>query len=445
MGTTRPVSPGWRAESSTTSVRSATPPGGSPSSSAASCALAAQKSNCARASSVSRSSVRVRRRRAPTARRGSRPSSSSTAACASRHALPSSTTTSGSTNSVWPLPDASWTMPLTLARASARIGHDVAPVAQRDDRLLERAAQLRAHERVQAAPEPVVGDADRGPQRRRAAARRCPAARPTGSKLRGERAAQGRQRVEAPAEVAQQRPAFLGERRREPRGRVERLRRSRGTAAGPGGRRGPRGRPTARCRGPRRCRRRPAPGAARAPGRSRRGARATMTGSADGSSASARRRDGSNDVFSARRARTAGNSSSAMERASISAPRRSADGLPATTSRHGTRDPRLARVRDARPAGSRRSCGAGSPPGAGSRRSGEAGSHRSRPVWRGRCRRRPPTSPGPAASRASRRRPGRRPGGRRRRARRAWPASPSRGSTARMSSAAGRGRLRSRR
>ena len=92
-----------------------------PSSSAASCALAAQKSNWARASSVSRSSVPL----APTSAESSSrilPSSSSTAACASRQALPSSTTTSGSTNSVWPLPDASWTMPLTLDRASARIG-----------------------------------------------------------------------------------------------------------------------------------------------------------------------------------------------------------------------------------------------------------------------------------------------------------------------------------
>ena len=50
----------------------------------------------------------------------------STSACsatwASRQALPSSTATSGSTNSVWPLPEASWTMPLTRLRASARTG-----------------------------------------------------------------------------------------------------------------------------------------------------------------------------------------------------------------------------------------------------------------------------------------------------------------------------------
>ena len=41
---------------------------------------------------------------------------------ASRQALPSSTATSGSMNSVWPLPDASWTMPLTFERASALTG-----------------------------------------------------------------------------------------------------------------------------------------------------------------------------------------------------------------------------------------------------------------------------------------------------------------------------------
>jgi hypothetical protein len=48
--------------------------------------------------------------------------SSCSATCASRHALPSSTATSGSTNSVWPLPEASWTMPFTRDRASALTG-----------------------------------------------------------------------------------------------------------------------------------------------------------------------------------------------------------------------------------------------------------------------------------------------------------------------------------
>ena len=52
----------------------------------------------------------------------------------------------------------------------------------------------------------------------------------------------------------------------------------------------------------------------RGSGRSRRGPRATMTGSLDGSSVSARRRDGGNEVASASRARTAGNSSRTIER-----------------------------------------------------------------------------------------------------------------------------------
>ncbi len=42
--------------------------------------------------------------------------------------------------------------------------HHVAPVAERDDRLLERAAELGADERVEPPPQPVVGDPDGGPQ-----------------------------------------------------------------------------------------------------------------------------------------------------------------------------------------------------------------------------------------------------------------------------------------
>ena len=48
--------------------------------------------------------------------------SSRSATWASRQALPSSTATSGSTNRVWPLPDASWTIPFTRLRASALTG-----------------------------------------------------------------------------------------------------------------------------------------------------------------------------------------------------------------------------------------------------------------------------------------------------------------------------------
>ena len=283
---------------------------------------------------------RVRGDERATARRGSGSTSSSTAACASRHALPSSTTTSGSTNSVWPLPDASWTMPLTCDSGLGTDRHDVAAVAERDDRLLERAAELRADERVQPAAEPVVGDPDGARAGRRVAATRCRAARRRGRSCgracSAAPAAGGlRVRARAAAAGAPRRGASRGGPRR--RG----SRRSRGTAARRGGRRAPRGRSTGRCRARPRCPTPAAPGAAAAPGRSRRGARATITGSAEGSSSSASRRDGSNEVFSARRARTCGNSRSAIERASMRRGQgpagRSSDGLPATASRHGTR------------------------------------------------------------------------------------------------------------
>ncbi len=224
-----------------------------------------------------------------------RPSSSSTADCASRQALPSSTTTSGSTNSVCPLPEASCTIPLTRPRASARIGHDVAPVAQGHDRLLERRAQLRPDERIEAPPQAVVGDAHGGPQRRPGGAMPCPAARPVGSKLRPSvlrRAGSGCSRRPSSRSSGRRSSA---RRRGQPRCRVEglgdleELRRvepaATHRAADPGSMSWAAPIPT--------------------PGRSWSRARAwsvssrpraTMTGSADGSSASASRREGSNEV-----------------------------------------------------------------------------------------------------------------------------------------------------
>ena len=92
-----------------------------PSISAASWALAAQKSNRASASSVSRSGSALAAISADSSSR-IRSTSSFSAACASRHALPSSTATIGSTNRVWPLPEASWTIPLTRLRASDLTG-----------------------------------------------------------------------------------------------------------------------------------------------------------------------------------------------------------------------------------------------------------------------------------------------------------------------------------
>jgi hypothetical protein len=106
-----------------------------------------------------------------------------------------------------------------------RLGLDrdhVAAVAERDDRLLERAAQLRAHERVEPPPQPVVRDTNRRPQpaeaRRRGVeqlADRVEAA--------GERRADGRQRMELAGERVEQRPAVVGDRRLEAGGRVERV------------------------------------------------------------------------------------------------------------------------------------------------------------------------------------------------------------------------------
>ena len=83
---------------------------------------------------------------------------------------------------------------------------DVAAVAERHDRLLERAAELRPDERVQPPPEPVVGHADRGPERAQAG-RGGVEQLARGVEAPGERAAQRGQRVQPPAEVAQQRRA----------------------------------------------------------------------------------------------------------------------------------------------------------------------------------------------------------------------------------------------
>ena len=111
---------------------------------------------------------------------------------------------------------------LHLAAGIGPHGHHVASVAHRDDRLLERTAELRPDERVESPAEAVVrdphGTAQRPEPRRRRVqqlADRVEAAR--------QRAAQRRQRVDAATEVAQQWPALLGERRLEARGGVERL------------------------------------------------------------------------------------------------------------------------------------------------------------------------------------------------------------------------------
>ena len=101
--------------------------------------------------------------------------------------------------------------------------HDVPAVAERDDRLLERAAQLRADERVQAPPQPVVGDPHgraQPAQARRGGVEQLP----DRIEAAGQRAAQGGQRMQFAGRARA--GAFDGRRRgrREAGRRVEGLR-----------------------------------------------------------------------------------------------------------------------------------------------------------------------------------------------------------------------------
>ena len=99
--------------------------------------------------------------------------------------------------------------------------HDVAPVAQRDDRLLEGVAELRSDERVEPPPQPVVGD----PHRRAKTAeprRRRVEHLPDRVEAAGQGRAQGRQRVQLAPEIAQERPPLVREQRGQAGRRVER-------------------------------------------------------------------------------------------------------------------------------------------------------------------------------------------------------------------------------
>ncbi len=99
----------------------------------------------------------------------------------------------------------------------------VATVAQGDQGLLEGArGRLRLDQRLEPAAEPVVGDPDRRPK---AAESRRRAVEELADRIEapGERAPQGRQRVELPTEVAQERPTLLGKGGPEPGDRVERV------------------------------------------------------------------------------------------------------------------------------------------------------------------------------------------------------------------------------
>ena len=148
--------------------------------------------------------------------------------------------------------------------------HDVATVAERDDRLLEGRAQLRPDEGIEA---PLGADRTRReppPGGRRGGATRCRAAR------RPDRSF-GRASSEppaAPGSRGQSRGAAAGDRRRATSGGGllrRACRRARGTGRDRAGRPGRRARSRARCRGRPRCRRRDARSAAPGSGPSRRG------------------------------------------------------------------------------------------------------------------------------------------------------------------------------
>ena len=295
------------------------------------------------------------------------------------------------------------------AAAGLRLDRDhVAAVAERDDRLLERAAQLRADERVEPPPETVVGDADGGAQatetRRRGVEQlsdRVEAA--------GQRRPDRRQGMELAGERVEQRPAVVGERRLEAGGGVERvgdleelLGVEASAACRPLNRRADVVRcpdPDARPLGQQRAR---LVGLVEASGDDHRVGRwLERRGQPLATAGTAR--------VAARRSRTSGNSSSAIERVSIVV-RRERSG--AGRRRHGCRRPRTAtgrpptalRRRRCRSAGSRRRQRGGRPSAPCSSRSGEAGSSRSRPVIDRSIENAAATRPGPRARSCSGRR-----------------------------------------
>ena len=303
-------------------------------------------------------------------------------------------------------------MPLTR---DARLGldrDDVAAVAQRDDRLLEGVAELRADERVEPPPQPVVGDPDGRPQAAQARrgrveqlADRVEAARERAAERRQRRGARGRGRA-----AAARRSSASDVARRAVASSVSAISRNwAGIEPAAAGRPLDRRADVVRRAD---ADARAAPRAATGPGRSRRAGGPRRPGPTDGSSASARRRDGGNEVAAASRSRTSGNSSRACERASIS-PGRAASARPgAARTRTGGRRSRtataapaqsVAGVADADPRADRDPLGGDGVAGiAGSRsrRSGLAGSHRS-DAGPAPCRRRTPRRRGPGRWRAA--------------------------------------------
>ena len=100
--------------------------------------------------------------------------------------------------------------------------HHIATVAERDDRLLKGAAELRPDERVEPSSQAVVGDPDRRPEPAQPGRRRIEHLA-DGIEASGQRGAERRQRMQVATEVAQERPSVVGEDGAEPRGRIDRV------------------------------------------------------------------------------------------------------------------------------------------------------------------------------------------------------------------------------
>ena len=100
--------------------------------------------------------------------------------------------------------------------------NDVAAVAEGDDRVLEGVAELRADERLETSPEPVVGDPDGGPQPTEP--RRCGVEQLTDRiEAASERRAERGQGMDLAGEGVQERPSVVGQARLEAGGRIERV------------------------------------------------------------------------------------------------------------------------------------------------------------------------------------------------------------------------------
>ena len=352
IGTTRPVSPGWRAPRRTISAR-AEGSARTASISSARRAFALQKSNRARASSVSLMRPAWLRDEGRQLVEDPLDLGGLGQLCLA----PGIAELDGHERlDEERLPAAGRVVddPLDAAPGIGPHRDHVAPVAEGDDRVLEGAAHVaRVDELLEPCPQALVGVARRPAQGAQAGRRRVEQL-PGRVEAPLERRAQARQRMEAPRELVEERSPVFRQEVAQARCSFERLGdlgeldRIEPTAAG-GAIHG----------GPTSCAP-PMPALGRSASRARTcdvSSRpiSTSTGSADGRSASARRRPGGNPVAAARRSRTRGNSRRAIDLASIRArgprrgpgPRRTATGdrpTPARrTPRRPERWPRLAR------------------------------------------------------------------------------------------------------